>query len=453
MRYRASELSEATEAINELPGLRYDTVLKRCVDTNMAITYLPGCVFLVKCCVLLLYLTSVAQMCVHEEVAPAQNSQFTQKFAPAPVQNSGGIIGCSLRWLMIALVVILLYTDRLLYHESVFDANGLLWSILFGFFLNQIHQADDIDKLMWGSHMHLPLNYCDVFASLLYSALSVCAVLDLGKDSVYANTLLSCALGTLAFSTVYMQPTTPREWGIVLRGFMFCTCCLLWTYAVGISGMLSLISNSTTGPVVSVTYKKNARKHTSVTLTQSAHLCTLRFFGILVLPEPFPYILAAIFVVCILICNKNIDKPPSSSLYALNTSTMARSDECRQGHHLSLSTESVGACTFSASFVHERRHKGVHAPFSPVPANLPIQVSPETSQFGSMSTAFETLTDATFIPERSSGAAGNLEVAQTTKMEAVPVIGNDILQRHLLEALRQQQSRVFSTNTTDQAHI
>jgi len=119
---------------------------QRLVDTNMAITYLPGCIFLVKACVILLFLTCIGQLCVHEHnnqsLVVSNNSTFQMQGGIMPMIKGGqipaGIAGCSVTWRMLSLCCLVLYADNLLYNESVFDGNGLLWTIVFAFFLNQV---------------------------------------------------------------------------------------------------------------------------------------------------------------------------------------------------------------------------------------------------------------------------------------------------------------------------
>lgn len=139
MRNRYSEPHPQSLARNVDQDL--SNIHKRAVDTRMAITYLPGCIFLIKSALLLLFLTAITQECVHKHFIPGFfRNQDVIQISPTPdySSNKQNVMRCSVMWRMLAMACIILYLDNIFYNESVFDGNGLLWTILFAFFLNQV---------------------------------------------------------------------------------------------------------------------------------------------------------------------------------------------------------------------------------------------------------------------------------------------------------------------------
>ena len=148
---------------------------------------------------------------------------------------------------------------------------------------------DDLNSVIDARHRHFPMSFLDILVSMSHIVLSAVVLVEYDMRLPYGHALTNIALGTLTFATVYTQPRPACEWGVAARGIVFCASCLIWIYAIGINDMLSLAHSSSIAPVVSVTYKRNARRATTVTLTQAAHLCRVRFIGVMILPEPFSY--------------------------------------------------------------------------------------------------------------------------------------------------------------------
>jgi hypothetical protein len=179
MRYRHMDvgLDKNLSAPDQENGIH-----KRMVDTNMAITYLPGCVFLVKAAMLLTYLTYTEQLCMHtHQGVDGMNwdSLITHRNQTiVTLDLASGVLQCSVMWRMVAMCCLLLYCDGMLYQESVFNGNGLLWTIMYAFFLNQVHHVDDFSKVVDPTHHHGSLSYVDMCTSLLYIAISAVVILE-----------------------------------------------------------------------------------------------------------------------------------------------------------------------------------------------------------------------------------------------------------------------------------
>jgi hypothetical protein len=102
-------------------------------------------------------------------------------------------------------------------------------------------------------------------------------------------------------------------------------------------------------PVVALTYKKNTRSATTLNLTQSSHLCTVRFTSVLILPDPISYLCAFVLLGCTICRALIIPRQNPSSLYHLPMPNFDISNTGQQSTHAQLSMQCMPTPMFHAT--------------------------------------------------------------------------------------------------------
>jgi hypothetical protein len=262
MRNRYSENSDLA-ANTEPVG---SNVMLHPIDKNMAITYIPGCIFIMKatCLVaLLMIITRFDRSNIgstiqngdsnhHDEVNMVDtNHNDRVNMVDTDHSDKSNMVECSVLWSLYALIYMVLYMDSLISTESVFDSNGLLKTILFGFLLNQIGCNKQPRNHWWY------VSYVDGSACFLYLFLSIAIIMDWHTRVSHGLLLSSVVILLMSYSTIYMWHPPVCEWDIMVRAISFCFCSLLWIYTLGINNMISITHTGVHVPVVSITYAKN----------------------------------------------------------------------------------------------------------------------------------------------------------------------------------------------------
>lgn len=214
------------------------------VDPRMAVTYLPGCVWLLKAIAMCIFLAACTQLCAHKHntdtpsvVQAHQQILAAGNFTKETTQNDHNTEEpqCSSMWRFMVLCAMCLFTDSVLTHEMVFDGNGLLWTMLMGFCVTQVHTVDDWHNFARGIHTFQPFTVSDLFMCVIYilqSCCLVCACDPLGRlmsgmqyPSTYMPVVTPVSQMLLALYTVYMQPPSTDFVHICSR-YVVCACAL-----------------------------------------------------------------------------------------------------------------------------------------------------------------------------------------------------------------------------------
>lgn len=255
---KKSEEAAVSAHMNALPGQKRPHTMRisygdgqKPVDLNLARTYIPGIVCILKSMMLVLVLHAATKECT----------------APA-----------------LLLMIVPLWIDRITALESIFDANAVLCTLHASFVINsmRIEFADHLylnapvwrikNSVVVASVLDFVLNAGCTAAGVLL-VLDVVHALRVERRSLY---IMACLLACLL--QVPHQRSGESLKSILLRSASFVCLSVTWIYSVGIYQMIDLLSRTTRLPPVSIVgQKSSARRRTNNTIVQSFNPCILRF--------------------------------------------------------------------------------------------------------------------------------------------------------------------------------
>lgn len=207
---------------------------------------------------------------------------------------------------------IVLYVERVIRNESIFDSNAILCSVLASHSVNLFRASPEKHHLIFSVTLEatkeIHADFVGQTAHIIYWLISLCLLL--GHDIVTAFVCRCLFTNNHPMQMSVAKPLTIMVHGvlmgaiiqtpldksalsphnIVIRSVAFTLLCIVWSYVCGVPEMVQLLTNTTRMPALSTAFSKGGRKSQVInTIVQSFIPCQLRFTVILFSDEIYFY--------------------------------------------------------------------------------------------------------------------------------------------------------------------